>query len=220
MNRPAAADMRDVFEWNPAYSVNIGSIDAQHRSLLTIGSELYNAMSNGKAGLLRITSWIAWFNMPPRTSRTRSGSCGHTNTRTLRPTRPSTKHWPPRCRSFGPISRRAVQPCRSNCSSQWRTRSSNTSRARTANTRSSPRKSRRLLYIAILVHSGGWIKYGGIDSKQRELCGPRDEQAEGAHALAGPGKGGGNQPVLRQNYSRSRRRADRRVETGERWKPG
>ena len=37
--------MSDMFEWNPAYSVNIGSIDAQHRSLLTIGRELCNAIS-------------------------------------------------------------------------------------------------------------------------------------------------------------------------------
>src|ERR1035441_3479642 len=57
--------------------------------------------------------------------------------------------------------------------------------------------------------SGGRIKYGGIDFERRELCGPRDKQTEGAHKLAGPGKGGRNQPVLRQNYSRFRRRPAR-----------
>ncbi len=44
--------MSDVFEWNPAYSVNIGSIDAQHRSLLAIGRELCNAVSNGQSRAL------------------------------------------------------------------------------------------------------------------------------------------------------------------------
>ena len=47
MNRPVAADMWDVFKWDPAYSLNIGSIDAQHRSLLAIGRELSNALSIG-----------------------------------------------------------------------------------------------------------------------------------------------------------------------------
>jgi hemerythrin-like metal-binding protein len=41
-----------VFGWNPAYSVNIGSIDAQHRSLLTIGRKLCNAVSTGQSRAL------------------------------------------------------------------------------------------------------------------------------------------------------------------------
>jgi hemerythrin len=49
MNRPAAADMLDMFEWKPAYSINIGSIDAQHQSLLAIGHELHTAMSTGQS---------------------------------------------------------------------------------------------------------------------------------------------------------------------------
>jgi len=41
-----------VFEWNPAYSVNIGSIDAQHRSLLAIGRELCTAVSTDQSRAL------------------------------------------------------------------------------------------------------------------------------------------------------------------------
>ncbi len=41
--------MLDMFEWKPAYSVNIGSIDAQHQSLLAIGRELHIAMSTGQS---------------------------------------------------------------------------------------------------------------------------------------------------------------------------
>lgn len=41
-----------MFEWNPAYSVDIGSIDAQHRSLLALGRELCNAVSNGQGRAL------------------------------------------------------------------------------------------------------------------------------------------------------------------------
>jgi hemerythrin len=37
-----------MFEWKPAYSVNIGSIDAQHKGLLAIGAELYHAMATGR----------------------------------------------------------------------------------------------------------------------------------------------------------------------------
>jgi hemerythrin len=44
--------MSDVFEWNPAYSVNIGSIDAQHRSLLAICRELCDAVSHGQSRAL------------------------------------------------------------------------------------------------------------------------------------------------------------------------
>jgi hemerythrin-like metal-binding protein len=52
-----------VFQWNPAYSVNIGSIDAQHRSLLTIGGELCHAISTGqgKAAQIRILDHLSQF---------------------------------------------------------------------------------------------------------------------------------------------------------------
>jgi hemerythrin len=34
-----------MFNWKPAYSVNISSIDAQHQTLLAMGRELLDAMS-------------------------------------------------------------------------------------------------------------------------------------------------------------------------------
>ena len=40
--------MKSKFEWNTNYSVNIGSIDAQHQNLFAIGRELYAAMSAGQ----------------------------------------------------------------------------------------------------------------------------------------------------------------------------
>jgi len=45
-----------MFEWNPQYSVNIGSIDGQHQNLFRIAEELYAAMSTGrgKTALSRI----------------------------------------------------------------------------------------------------------------------------------------------------------------------
>jgi hemerythrin-like metal-binding protein len=43
-----------VFEWNPSYSVNIGSIDAQHRSLLAVGRELCTAMSTGQSKAVQV----------------------------------------------------------------------------------------------------------------------------------------------------------------------
>ena len=45
-----------MFEWNANYSVNIGSIDAQHQNLFAIGRELYAAMNAGhsKAVLAKI----------------------------------------------------------------------------------------------------------------------------------------------------------------------
>jgi hemerythrin-like metal-binding protein len=45
-----------MFEWNPEYSVGIGSIDAQHQTLFRIAGELYAAMSagQGKAAIGRI----------------------------------------------------------------------------------------------------------------------------------------------------------------------
>lgn len=45
-----------MFEWNDAYSVGIGSIDAQHQGLFAIARELHTAMSagQGKAALGKI----------------------------------------------------------------------------------------------------------------------------------------------------------------------
>jgi hemerythrin-like metal-binding protein len=40
--------MLSMFEWNNAYSVGIGSIDAQHQNLFRIVGELYAAMSAGQ----------------------------------------------------------------------------------------------------------------------------------------------------------------------------
>jgi hemerythrin len=40
--------MMSMFEWNANYSVNIGSIDAQHQNLFAIGRELYAAMNAGQ----------------------------------------------------------------------------------------------------------------------------------------------------------------------------
>jgi hemerythrin-like metal-binding protein len=37
-----------MFEWKPQYSVNIASIDGQHRSLFGLAEELYRAMSSGQ----------------------------------------------------------------------------------------------------------------------------------------------------------------------------
>jgi len=41
--------MFSMFEWKSEYVTGIGSVDAQHRSLFAIGSELYSAMSTGQA---------------------------------------------------------------------------------------------------------------------------------------------------------------------------
>lgn len=45
-----------MFEWSPRYSVQIGSVDAQHQNLFRIAAELYAAMSagQGKSVLARI----------------------------------------------------------------------------------------------------------------------------------------------------------------------
>jgi len=55
-SRAQNADMFRMFEWKSEFSVNIGSIDAQHQNLFAIGRELYAAMSagQGKAVLGRI----------------------------------------------------------------------------------------------------------------------------------------------------------------------
>ena len=46
----------NMFEWNNNYSVAIGSVDAQHRTLFAIARELHTAMAagQGKASLARI----------------------------------------------------------------------------------------------------------------------------------------------------------------------
>ena len=38
-----------MFDWNDSYSVNIASIDGQHKNLFRIAGELHAAMLNGKA---------------------------------------------------------------------------------------------------------------------------------------------------------------------------
>jgi hemerythrin len=45
-----------MFEWSNDYSVDIGSVDAQHKMLFSIGNELYTAMmaGNSKAVMSRI----------------------------------------------------------------------------------------------------------------------------------------------------------------------
>jgi hemerythrin len=45
-----------MFDWKNEYTVNIGSIDAQHQNLFAMGRELYAAMSagQGKTVLARI----------------------------------------------------------------------------------------------------------------------------------------------------------------------
>ena len=37
-----------MFDWNNSYSVQIGSIDAQHQTLFRIAGELHTAMANGQ----------------------------------------------------------------------------------------------------------------------------------------------------------------------------
>jgi hemerythrin len=51
-----AADMGDMFEWKPQYSVQIPSIDNQHQNLFRIAAELYSAMcaGQGKVALSRV----------------------------------------------------------------------------------------------------------------------------------------------------------------------
>jgi hemerythrin len=43
------ADEFSMFEWNDDYSVGVGSVDAQHRSLFAISRELHAAMTAGQA---------------------------------------------------------------------------------------------------------------------------------------------------------------------------
>jgi hemerythrin len=37
-----------MFKWEPEYSVNVASIDAQHKGLLALGAELFDAMQKGQ----------------------------------------------------------------------------------------------------------------------------------------------------------------------------
>jgi len=38
-----------MFEWRNEFSVEIGSVDAQHKMLFAIANELYNAMASGQS---------------------------------------------------------------------------------------------------------------------------------------------------------------------------
>lgn len=40
--------MSNIFVWKPELSVNIVSIDSQHKNLLAIGGDLYDAISSGR----------------------------------------------------------------------------------------------------------------------------------------------------------------------------
>ena len=52
-----------MFEWKPEYSVQIPAIDAQHKRLFALASELHSAMSQGKGkgvlekGLTRLVDY-------------------------------------------------------------------------------------------------------------------------------------------------------------------
>ena len=54
-----------MFEWSADYSVNIGSIDAQHQNLFAIGRELYAAMNagRGKAVVARILDRLVQYTL-------------------------------------------------------------------------------------------------------------------------------------------------------------
>jgi hemerythrin-like metal-binding protein len=54
-----------MFEWNPRYSVQIGSIDAQHQTLFHLAEELHTAMSvgRGKTALSRILDRLVQYTM-------------------------------------------------------------------------------------------------------------------------------------------------------------
>ena len=41
-----------MFEWKDEYSVQVGSIDAQHRTLFQIGAELHGAMLSGQGRVI------------------------------------------------------------------------------------------------------------------------------------------------------------------------
>ncbi len=52
-----------MFEWNPRYSVNIGSIDAQHQNLFRIAAELHAAMAagHGKSSMSHILNRLVQY---------------------------------------------------------------------------------------------------------------------------------------------------------------
>jgi hemerythrin-like metal-binding protein len=54
-----------MFEWNPQYSVQIGSIDAQHQTLFRLAEELNTAMAagRGKSALFRILDRLVQYTM-------------------------------------------------------------------------------------------------------------------------------------------------------------
>jgi hemerythrin len=54
--RAAAADLLHMFEWKNEYSISVGSVDAQHRTLFAIAGELHAAMAagQGKTALAKI----------------------------------------------------------------------------------------------------------------------------------------------------------------------
>jgi hemerythrin-like metal-binding protein len=45
---PETADLKDMFEWKPDYSVKIASIDGQHQNLFRMAEELCAAMNTGQ----------------------------------------------------------------------------------------------------------------------------------------------------------------------------
>ena len=46
--RQHPSDIRFVFEWRDEYSVGVGSIDAQHRTLFGLAAELWEAIAAGR----------------------------------------------------------------------------------------------------------------------------------------------------------------------------
>jgi hemerythrin-like metal-binding protein len=45
---PETADLTDMFEWKPDYSVKIASIDGQHQNLFRMAEELFASMNAGQ----------------------------------------------------------------------------------------------------------------------------------------------------------------------------
>jgi len=62
----------DFFQWLPEYSVNVQTLDKQHRELVNILNRLFNAVS-GEAGDNTITEfWTGLLSTPEHISRMRS----------------------------------------------------------------------------------------------------------------------------------------------------
>ena len=181
--------------------MNIGSIDAQHRSLLAIGRELCTAMSTGQSRALT-------YNIVDRLAQYTATHFAHEERLMRAQGYPDTAaHQAEHEALAAKVAEfrtdfkagRATMPIE--LLQSMESSITGTSRARIANTRCfsakkpSPEveqahspKPPSMLFLCIRRLD----KDGSVDSKPRELCGPRDEQAEGAHALAGPGKGGGD----------------------------